>query len=62
MPTFWTALKTRLMDRLSALNLEIMNAAVSKDRDRQRALASERETIRDVLARNDWRRATTLCS
>lgn len=62
MPSFWNDLKLKLLDRISALNLEIMNATMGQDRKRRRQLASERETIRDVLARQDWRRATTICS
>jgi len=62
MPSFWKDLKRKLMDRVSALNLEIMTATLRKDRRRRNELASERETIREVLANNDWRRATTLCS
>lgn len=60
MPNLWTVLRTKLLDRMSALNLELMSASVGGDRRRRRQLAAERETIRDVLATNDWRRATTI--
>ena len=62
MPNLWIVLREKLLDRMSALNLELMAASCGGDRRRRRELAQERETIRDVLAKNDWRRATTLCS
>ncbi len=62
MPSLWTALRDDLHDRISDLNLEIMTASMREDRERRRQLARERETIREVLAKNDWQRATTLCS